>query len=124
MNKVEELKNFQREFVYIPDGKVDSWRILTGPYKGDCDDFACTLLYRLSGKNIFSFWLSLVVYRATFWFCKAPSGSGHLILQYEGEFADNTVNHWYSYEESPHTKMFPLPYLFVALKMLLGKFFR
>jgi hypothetical protein len=123
MTKQDELKKLLRVFVYKPDGRIDSWRILEGNYEGDCDDFALTLLYKLSGDSLFKFWFNLITLRATFWFCKSPSGSGHLLLKYDGLFSDNTMDHWYSYEDSPHTKMFPLPFPIVALKMLLAKLF-
>lgn len=116
----------EKDFTYKPDGKVDFWQVhkKDGPFVGDCEDFALTLLYRLSGKSMFKFWLNLITFRAVLWHCKTKSGSGHLILWYKGgHWADNTMRSWYRELSMPHMLLFPWPWPFLPLKMLIGKVF-
>lgn len=63
-DKLSDLTyTFQYDYTYQADGEDNSWRIMTadkeGKYRGDCEDFALTLLYELSHKDKKTFWSNL-----------------------------------------------------------------
>ena len=115
----------EKDFFYKPDPKFDVWKIHrnAGTFSGDCEDFALTLLYRLSNNSLYEFWFNLLTFRAVLWFCKSPSGEGHLVLWYRGNWADNTMKSWYTKPSMPHTLLFPLLWPLVVVKLVMGKIY-
>lgn len=122
MNKA--IQNLARKFQYRPDFKLDNWRIMKSePYEGDCDDYAVTALYLHSDRSLIKFWFLLITFQAIFWFTKAPSGGGHLVLWVRGQgYIDNWANGlWRDREDfSEYKFLFPFPFPIVAIKMFFG----
>lgn len=110
-------------FKYTKDGRLDTWRILTGPVKkGDCDDFAVTVLYEECGRSLPRFWFKLITFQAVLWYVTTPRGVGHLMLWMPGKnrgWIDNRLPKWR--DDHKNRKWFPMLAPIVALKLFLGK---
>ncbi|PHS43429.1 MAG: hypothetical protein COB05_18215 [Marinobacter sp.] len=75
------LKDLNARFTYTPD-QGERWKILkarTGPLRGDCEDYSLTLLWMLSGRSMVRFWLNILSFRYTFWYCTFE-GEGHFVM--------------------------------------------
>lgn len=102
------------DFTYRSDrdtvGKVEDWRVHMdeGPFEGDCEDFALTLLYRIAGDLDGMFEL-LRSDRAIVWWCENSKGDDHVCVELLGYgYADNVFPRWQAFE--PHfTLKFPVP---------------
>ena len=97
---VDEVKD---AFEYTPDetrhGKRDSWYIMKQkPYKGDCEDFSLTVLYKLCGENLFALLMQLLFGSAKLHYT-TYYGVGHAVLEYRGMFTDNIQQKWVSKKE-------------------------
>jgi predicted transglutaminase-like cysteine proteinase len=87
----------ERGFIYTPDinlGKHGTWRILqnkTGPFKGDCEDAALTIMDRMVQKGVAE--SDLFIVRCATENCPKEVPFNHAILGYRdgGEwwFSDN-----------------------------------
>jgi len=120
--------NLQKHFLWESDGKLDSYHIMepesNGVLRGDCDDYAATLLYRLSRGRMKTFWWSLVTRKAKFWMVRDPRGGLHITLEIKGVgHTDNQKSRWTPTEDM-HKTLYRVPVPMVALKMLIGKFDR
>jgi predicted transglutaminase-like cysteine proteinase len=101
------LDALNAHFRYTPDerkrGEKGSWRVLErdadGKLRGDCEDYALTALYALSG-GWFKFWLNLFTFRASIVHCTSPGGSGHAILRYGLKYIDNIQQRWMDMDEA------------------------
>jgi hypothetical protein len=79
----------------------DLWRILdtTKPtFKGDCDDYALTVLWLICDRSIGELKNELLSGKAKLWFCDTPFGK-HNMLEYKGSFCDNVERKWMSKKE-------------------------
>ena len=97
--KWDALREVSDHFVYLSDrdqfGKRDCWFIMEErPYRGDCEDFALTVLYQIKGKSVFRMLMSLAVGRSKIHFCTAPDGALHSTLRYDGLYSDNWQRTW------------------------------
>lgn len=122
----QTLQGLFRRFHYTRDGKLDHWRIHkngTNVY-GDCEDFALTLLYDLSGRSMWKFWWNQITFRAVIWYVTSYQGDGHAILWYRGWWADNMERDWYLTKDMRHKRRFPWLAPFVALKLTVGSIMR
>lgn len=121
-----DTRDLARRFIYRPDGRVDSFRILSapfGPLEGDCDDFAVTALWLAAGRSMARFWLMLATGRARIWRTRTPTGGRHAVLWVDGlGFIDNWTPDWRP--ETQHTLVRRRVVPEVVLKMLLGKLIR
>lgn len=99
MTDQEILDEWNTQFEYEYDafnygGIKEVWTVLTkAPWKGDCEDYSLTLLYRLCGKNIFKMLFMLATFQASILFCNAYGG-GHAVLWYKGKVVDNIQRKW------------------------------
>ena len=80
------LSEFRRRYVYKAD-KSDKWTILDaaeGPLRGDCEDFALTVLWILAGCDRAE--MARMVKRgdAYLWFTHTERGIGHMMLWANG----------------------------------------
>lgn len=122
------LEVMNREFEYTTDkesyGFADVWRIMKpGQMKGDCEDFAMTLLWLMAGmsKRRMIWWL--ITRKARIHFLRnLNTGSGHVELEFEGAFVDNIVKEWNDGSKllSRYRRVRPLPATFIILKMLVS----
>ena len=87
------VKYFNQAFVYTSENK-DKWTILREPpFWGDCEDYALTILWNLSGQSWRKFWLNQLTGKAKLLVCKVH-GISHVILEYDGECIDNIKQEW------------------------------
>lgn len=125
-----KLQNMFTRFEYLPDKKIDTWRIMeqdpiTGVYLGDCDDFAITTWYLLCGGKLSTFWWGILTFKVKFHKCYTMEGVSHLALEYNGKFVDNGFRRWVDKKDMPYKfdgyKINNI--LMVAAKLLLGELF-
>lgn len=123
------LETFNSLYEYRSE-KGDQWRILKqdsdGLMRGDCEDYALSVLYYvIAEKSLFKFWL-LLLSRAKI--CYVRNNGGHAVLQYKGQYIDNWTMQWVSKKEMEALghKFHWLQYtwLAVAIKMLFTKVFK
>ena len=108
----------------------DQWHIMqkkNGVYTGDCEDFALTALYKMTG-NLWGFWWALVFGDAKIIHCKVQD-EGHAVLRYEGRYIDNIQRRWTTkthLKNYGYTFKWYYGYMFpqVALKMLANKIYK
>ena len=75
------------------------WKIMKeAPYIGDCEDYALTLLWLISGKSMLKFWLNLITFKAQIRRV-TNNGGGHAILRYGNMYADNWTLKFVKWEE-------------------------
>ena len=90
-----DLEYLQKNFVYKSDDKQNSWRILDkNDLVGDCEDYALTALYILSGESMTRFFLALIFGTAKIKYGKITNGMGHAVLKYKGKYTDNIQRKW------------------------------
>ena len=126
------LTNFNSlySYKYDPEGR-DMWRVLKldklGMYRGDCEDYALSVLYYVICKESWlKFWWMLFTFQAEICGCETKGG-GHAVLRYGDMYIDNWTQNWVSkaqMEELGH-KFWPwyktiLPTT-VAIKMVMAK---
>lgn len=125
--EVEEL-NSTWAYKYDLDqyASKEYWKIMKEhPYVGDCEDYALTLLYLISGKSMWKFWWYLLSGKAQIRRVITKSGGGHAVLRFGNMWADNWTKKfvlWEEMEKLGHKKYYwyYLPQD-VALKLLLAK---
>lgn len=121
------LATLNKLFEYKADSG-DKWRILKqdsdGLMRGDCEDYALSVLYYVvADKSLLKFWWLLLT-KAKIHYVK-NGGEGHAVLQYDGKYIDNWTKEWVSKQEMEALGhkfhwCFYLTYQ-VVLKMLYGK---
>lgn len=112
-NKEKHIKRLNSTYMYVYDTKVygfDKWRIMKEePYLGDCEDYALTLLWFLSGKSMWNFWKNLFLGRAKIQRVLTKDGTGHVVLKIGDLYADNWTREfvsWSKMEEIGHKKFY------------------
>jgi hypothetical protein len=122
---IDEADDLRARFVYKPDGRIDSIRILDGAGKlyGDCDDAAATMLWRAQGRRLRWFWFALILGRAAIWRCIITgTGERHAILWHRDHgWIENGTFVWTEVPAPDLTLRHRRWVLTVALKMLIGK---
>jgi hypothetical protein len=94
MNTQQALDLLNERFVYQADrpGLVDRWHILSGdgPWRGDCEDYALTLMWLVSDRSWLKFWLALLTFRHVMWHVRVgPNRTGHALVKINGQWYDN-----------------------------------
>ena len=125
-----EIQELNSTWAYKYDidqyAKREHWQIMKErPYVGDCEDYALTLLYLISGKSMWKFWWYLCTGKAQIRRVITKNGGGHAVLRFGNMWADNWTKKFVTWEEMEklgHKKYywFYLPQD-VALKLLLAK---
>lgn len=89
--------DFLNRFVWTKD-TINSWRIMdfaTGPIKGDCDDYASTMLWITEGNSLANFWDALKKDRARIYIVTGAGGGLHSALWYRGKgWTDSQNRFW------------------------------
>lgn len=95
------LDDINKRFEYRLDrdqyGYREYWAIMLnseGRLVGDCEDYALTVLWYMKNKSLLRFVWSLLTKKAKIWYCLAPNGEGHAVLQYRKSFIDNIQKQW------------------------------
>ena len=116
-----ELK---RRFTWESDGRLDSYHIMpaTGPVRGDCDDFAATILAELTGRSWARFWWWLVSGKARFWLVIDPAGQRHVTLWVRGLGHTDNWRNAFSETEDLHKPLRKVRWPEVLGKLLIGAF--
>lgn len=119
MEKLTE-KQYIAQFDYAPD-KVDGWTVTT---RGDCDDFALSMAWILSGHSYLRLAFNIAVMRVRFLYVSTPRGEAHLVLGYKGQYIDNINPTWR--ESHGYKRIFPWTILppIALFKILIGAIFR
>ena len=95
------------------------------PYIGDCEDYALTLLWLISGKSMLKFWFNLITFKAQIRRVITKNGGGHAILRYGNMYADNWTLKFVEWERMEKLGHKPFFWLFtpldVALKLGIAK---
>jgi hypothetical protein len=124
MLKPLHLKDLNEFFVWTPDGRLDSWRVLRDDsdamFRGDCDDYAVTVAYLESGSSWMRFWWRLVTRQQVFWYTKTSQGDAHLMLWIWGKGWIDNINP--TFGKRKFRRVFPAPVWWAATKMILGLF--
>lgn len=96
MTPHEILAQAIRDFRYVSDAARDHWQIgpMSGAFRGDCEDFALTLLLRLMGSNA-AMWHALERGEAEIIHVLSDRGNGHAVLwvSHMG-YVDSIHQHW------------------------------
>lgn len=81
-------------FVYTADHKwIDAWNIMSldkdGVYRGDCEDFALTVIWHYCDRNIFKFVLNFfVLHRYSIWYASTSFGP-HAVAKVGDFYTEN-----------------------------------
>lgn len=97
------LQDFLDKYCYVYDKpNRDLWHILKpdehGVYKGDCEDFALTVLWLLCDKSRIKFWDELIFGDSKLCYVQSKSG-GHAVLKVGDQYIDNWTKEFVSKEE-------------------------
>jgi len=99
-----QLKELNSSWAYKYDidqyAKREHWQIMKDhPYVGDCEDYALTLLYLISGKSMWKFWWYLCTGKAQIRRVITKNGGGHAVLRFGKMWADNWTKKFVTWEE-------------------------
>ena len=85
-----------KNFTYTPDPDRGFWKVMRKPpFRGDCEDYALTLLWLECGRKIWPFIEALLVKDARIChYTSKRDGGGHAGLMLDARFADNTTKVW------------------------------
>lgn len=126
MDPEATLAQLRIDFEYRADGALDAWRVPArrGPVRGDCEEFALALAFRLAGRSWLRFVWHLVTFQTVIWHCAARgSGRGHVALWHRGAgWADNIYPAWAA--RTRHRRRFPWLWPLVGFKLLISPLFR
>ena len=115
------LARLRGEFSYHSDGAFDAWRVPShlGPVRGDCEEFALALAFRLAGRSWPRFLWHLATFKSVIWQCTTAQGVGHAALWHRGAgWADNIFPTWGAH--CRHKRRFPYVLPLLAIKLALG----
>jgi hypothetical protein len=122
MNEPTNLKDFNKNFKWTADGRLDNWQLLragsNGKFRGDCDDYSLTVAYIESRSSWLRFWWRVVTRQQVFWYTKTSSGEGHMMLWIWGKGWIDNINP--TFGKRKFRRVFPAPVWLVAMKMLVG----
>lgn len=96
MTSEQVLERTKRDFTYVSDPGKDQWAIgpLNGAFKGDCEEFALTLLLRLTGSEP-AMWAALEGGEAKIIHVLSARGNGHAVLSMRKEgYVDSIHQFW------------------------------
>lgn len=95
MNPAIALEQIKRDFTYLKEAR-DRWVIgpSDGPFTGDCEDFALTLLLRIAGSEP-TMWNMLAAGEARIEHVLSDRGNGHAVLWLKNwGYADSIRMFW------------------------------
>jgi hypothetical protein len=129
MNLALDMFIKQYEYKHDPKGR-DQWRVLTpdadGKFRGDCEDFALSVLYYvICHESWLKFWWLLLTGKAKLCYVMTKNDVGHAVLRYDDMYIDNWTKDWVhkAYMKSLghefHGSLFSV--LHVAVRMLKAK---
>lgn len=104
MDKHVDHLNQTWKYLYDTDqyGSLDHWTIMKEPpYEGDCEDYALTLLWLMSGKSMVHFWFNIITMKVQLRRVITDNGKGvgHVVLKIGNLYIDNWTKRFVSWEE-------------------------
>jgi hypothetical protein len=128
MNPDDANRKVASRFKYRADPAMgDPWHILDtsrSTIRGDCEDYALTVLSLIEGGGLFGVLKALWSKRAAIWFCIDPQGDRRHILEYRKVgFLDNQQQMWGErlwYEEIGYRFKKRQPFLACLVHLILG----
>ena len=104
MDKHVDHLNQTWKYLYDTDqyGSRDYWTIMKEPpYEGDCEDYALTLLWLMSGKSMVHFWFNIITMKVQLRrvITDNGKGGGHVVLKIGNLYIDNWTKRFVSWEE-------------------------
>lgn len=131
-NLQNSVKAIADSFDYEPDRLriFDSWQVLrsvNGRYRGDCEDFALTVFWHLSNKNVLRFlWNLLISHRYSMYRVRDSNGESHVVACFQDQWFDNWTRKTLSrddfFKSTQHELLHIYPGPFIALYLLIGLF--
>ena len=108
----EHVEHLNETWKYLYDDDQygsDTWTIMKEPpYEGDCEDYALTLLWLMSGKSMVNFWINIITMQAQLRRVIMKRGGFHVVLRVGDLYADNWTQEFVTWEEMEsrcgHTK--------------------
>ena len=127
MIKQSNIDEINSSFLYQrDDSRIDDWDVLDTSkeqIKGDCEDYALTLLWLESKENLIRFVFNILLHRYTIYFCKAPNGEGHAVLKHDGYYIDNIQRKLVTKKDlqvAGYKRFIPAPNFVVLIRLLVG----
>jgi predicted transglutaminase-like cysteine proteinase len=128
MNPIEANNRAAGRFQYRKDTSFgDPWKILDtnrSSIRGDCEDYALTVLSLIEGGGILGVLEALWAKRASIWFCIDPQGDNHHVLEYRKTgMVDNQTKRWSSresYEKKGYRFKHRQPFIVCLFRLVLG----
>ena len=116
-------RDLRSRFTWESDGLIDSYHVLpaTGQVRGDCDDFAVTVLYELAGRSKLRFWWWLAIGKARFNLVLTPDGERHVTLFVRGLGYTDNFRTSFSRHEDIHTPLTRVKLHEVWFKLAIGR---
>ncbi len=115
------LVDFNRYFIWTPDGRIDNWKIIKDfPLRGDCEDYAATVLWIESDESILKWWWKVLTLQAIFWVVKDYNGNNHCVLWLKDKGWIDSQNKFWHKNTFPDRK-YPVIAPALLIKLLLGK---
>lgn len=112
-----EMHALNVRFAYNRDPRWnDQWTILRRSNEGDCDDYAVTLAWALSGRSVIRMLRNVARGRAEFSRCETARGEAHMVLRWDGWWIDNIQRRWTA--DRPHHKHRRQSVAWVVLKLI------
>ena len=132
MQLVDAVSEVAGQFDYEADRLrlFDSWHVLTeqqGRYRGDCEDFALTVFWRLADGNIWKFlWNVLITHQYRIYRVRDRNGDSHAVGCFRDQWFDNwtlaTKDRDEFFSHTGHTLLHIYPGPLIALYLLIGLF--
>lgn len=125
----EHVEHLNETWKYLYDDDQygsDTWAIMKEPpYEGDCEDYALTLLWLMSGKSMVNFWINVITMQAQLRRVRMKRGGFHVVLKVGDLYADNWTQKFVTWEEMEaqcgHTKyLWMYDPILVVLKMFIS----
>lgn len=130
MNSSDANRKVADRFQYRKDSTLgDPWKILDtkrSVIRGDCEDYALTVLSLIEGGGFLGVLGALWSKRASIWFCIDPQGDAHHVLEYrKAGLVDNQTRQWEDrnwYKDRRYRFKHRQPFVVCLFRMILGLF--
>lgn len=112
----DDIATFISRFHYEVDIR-DRWSRIEDTARGDCEDFALTILWILAGRSWWRLFWWVLTLRAMPWYTRA-GGQPHIMLWIRGRgWIDNIHPNWSI--KPKHPRIYPILAPVLALKLLI-----
>jgi hypothetical protein len=134
MNLIESIKEVSDKFVYTADKTgdfiKDNWFVMSetdGEYRGDCEDYALTVLYILAGGYFKMLWNLLIGKYSLHIVASAGDVLNHCVGRVDDMWFDNWTlsakNREEFFERTQHKYGKKISFFIIVSKLIMGKLF-